>query len=511
MSGRDRTSLYSLGTWALIAIAGLLAVVSPTDPDLFWHLKNGEITLASGFATLDAYSYTARGHTWMAHEWPFDIGVYLLTKTFGYRAAVLVAGLLQALGTWTFVRLARERGASHALTVALTAIFLVFIAPTWGVRAQLATTPMAGAFYFVLLGYRKNPQKPKILWVLPPLMFVWTNLHASFPLGFSIFGFFLFGAVAERFLYRTPKGMRPIRPLAVTFAACTLVTLVNPVGLKLWTYPLPYLFSSTSYIQVVAEWQSIDFHDPLKLVFAVVLCVIGILGIGRPVTLATRRRFRLRLRSRFNLTDVALLVFATTMALRYSRLLPLYGLLILPLLGEIVARTWPALSRRAEYVAARPSVAKPFDYVLVGLVVAGFALVVIRAPDAQLGSAPRTDARFPYPVDAATFLANVAGDAPQVFNEYVWGGYLLYRLYPRGTIFIDGRADLFRERVFDEYTAIHELGPHYLEGLEKSGTNYVLLPPDAHLATALSAQPGWRRVFADKIAVVYERVPDRAL
>jgi hypothetical protein len=298
-----------------------------------------------------------------------------------------------------------------------------------------------------------------------------------------------------------------VQPLLYALAACTLVTLANPVGLRLWTYPLPYLFSGTPDIRVIQEWQSVDFHDPLKLVFAAALWGVGIVGLGRPVTRAARQRFRLRLRARFDLIDVTLLVFATTMGLRYGRLVPLYGMLVLPLLGEVVARTWPPLSRRAELVAIDRSVARPFDYVLACVVVALFGALLVRAPDAQLGLRPRTDARFPYPVGAVTFLEGVAslGAPPRVFNEYAWGGYLLYRLYPRATVFIDGRADLYRDRIFDEYGTIHELAPTYRDALASSGSDFVLMPPDSLLTTALGTDAGWRRVFADKVAVVFQR------
>src|SRR5260370_29699104 len=40
------------------------------DPDMWWHLKTGELILSTHrWATTDAYSYTSAGAPWLASEW----------------------------------------------------------------------------------------------------------------------------------------------------------------------------------------------------------------------------------------------------------------------------------------------------------------------------------------------------------------------------------------------------------------------------------------------------------
>src|SRR6266404_256734 len=52
------------------------------DPDMWWHLKTGELILSTHrWATTDAYSYTSAGAPWMSAEWLGDVliaGVYRL-------------------------------------------------------------------------------------------------------------------------------------------------------------------------------------------------------------------------------------------------------------------------------------------------------------------------------------------------------------------------------------------------------------------------------------------------
>ena len=126
------------------------------------------------------------------------------------------------------------------------------------------------------------------------------------------------------------------------------------------------------------------------------------------------------------------------------------------------------------------------------------------SPRRGLRSGRAPDGRsFAYPSGAAAYLEGAPG--ARVWNEYAWGGYLLYRLYPNASVFIDGRADLFREGVFADYLTVRDLGPSYREVLARTGSNFVLVRPDCALATVLASDLGWRRVFEDKVSVLYRR------
>ncbi|MBI3286387.1 MAG: hypothetical protein HYZ65_16280, partial [Burkholderiales bacterium] len=54
------------------------------------------------------------------------------------------------------------------------------------------------------------------------------------------------------------------------------------------------------------------------------------------------------------------------------------------------------------------------------------------------------------PVLAADFLRE-AHPAGPMFNEYGWGGYLSWTLYPDYPIYVDGRTDLYDEAFLLDY------------------------------------------------------------
>src|SRR3954462_13244906 len=77
---------YSLLAGLMIAFAGLVTFVAPTDPDVWWHLSNGKLIVMSGVPTHDVYSFTANGRPWFVQEWLTELAMYGLKSAFGYGA-----------------------------------------------------------------------------------------------------------------------------------------------------------------------------------------------------------------------------------------------------------------------------------------------------------------------------------------------------------------------------------------------------------------------------------------
>ncbi|MFL5735035.1 MAG: hypothetical protein ACJ78Q_17905, partial [Chloroflexia bacterium] len=203
---------------------------------------------------------------------------------------------------------------------------------------------------------------------------------------------------------------------------------------------------------------------------------------------------------RIDITDAIILAAFTLLALQAVRLIPIYGVMVLPLLAGGVVRTWPGLSSRGEEPA--PQVEgrlNPF----VGLAGAALlAYLVFSSPQAQTGPEPRTDTGFVYPTKAVDYLANVQGPV-RLYNNFAWGGYLIYRLYPQRLVFIDGRADMYREGIFDDFMTVQNVAPSWRELLARYDVNFVMIVPGSPLDYALAHEPGWKAVYKDGAAVVY--------
>lgn len=91
--------------------------------------------------------------------------------------------------------------------------------------------------------------------------------------------------------------------------------------------------------------------------------------------------------------------------------------------------------------------------------------------------------------------------AQPVFNEYSFGGYLIYAgIRP----FIDGRADLYGPVFMRAYDAATSPNRAALEDLFRTyGVRWTLLQPGSSAVQILDLMPHWCRLYSDEVAVVH--------
>jgi hypothetical protein len=124
------------------------------------------------------------------------------------------------------------------------------------------------------------------------------------------------------------------------------------------------------------------------------------------------------------------------------------------------------------------------------------------------GGQPLVQAGFDptaFPVEAVA-RARAAGLPGPVFNEFAWGGYLLYA-WPEQPVFIDGQTDFYGEQLTREYVTIRETGAGWQEALARRGIELMVLPPDAPLVRALAESPSWKLQYVDATAAVLQHRP----
>ena len=84
------------------------------------------------------------------------------------------------------------------------------------------------------------------------------------------------------------------------------------------------------------------------------------------------------------------------------------------------------------------------------------------------------DRSVPLPVEAANFIAEHHPPG-KLFNEYLWGGYLIYRFMPNPVVFVDGRNDLYPPEFMADFFRVQSGAPGYEEVLDRHGIGSALL------------------------------------
>jgi hypothetical protein len=91
-----------------------------------------------------------------------------------------------------------------------------------------------------------------------------------------------------------------------------------------------------------------------------------------------------------------------------------------------------------------------------------------------------------------------------MFNEFNWGGYLLYRLWPEQKVFLDSQTDFYGEKLVKEYERILTAQGDWQALLDTYSVKWVILPHTAPLLPALQNE-NWQTLYSDQIATILKR------
>jgi len=438
---RRAFSFLTMLAFLLVTLEFMMTRGSVVDPDIWWHLRNAEYLFQHHqFPRADMYSFTVAGHPWINHEWLSEIPYYLAWRAGGLSGinAVMFAIISLIFLGLLYLSYMETR---HFKAAIVACCFLTFIGSvSFGPR-----TILFGYLYLVLLliilqRFRQKGTAP--LWLIPPLFCLWANTHGSWSLGLIIFSIITaagfaqgsWGHVdAERW---TPSQMGK---LVVTGLASVAALFVNPFGSRLVFYPFDMAFRQKLNISHVAEWVSVDFHDLRgKFVLALLLTLL--------VTALVRR-------TRWQLAEVGVVLFALYSGLTYIRFLFLLAVVIAPVLSRI-------LDFVPQY---RPEADTPVINAFVICLMVG-SIIYYWPPRAEMEKAVAAQ----YPAEAVAYLKAHSLQGPML-NHYLWGGYLGWNDRDL-KVFVDSRVDIF------EYAGVMR---DYLDllSLKQSRLN-VNMPPE---------------------------------
>jgi hypothetical protein len=465
----------------MVLFLGLFAMAARnvTDPDIWWHLKTGQLMVVQkSVPHADSFSYTRAGEPWIAHEWLADVLLFEVQHNAGWGALIVAFAL--AIGA-AFFLLYRRCGSNPYVAGAATLLAAFATRPTWGVRPQVLSVLLTSLWLLIL---ERSEEKPKILWWTLPLTLLWVNLHAGFALGLVLYGLFLAGERVEAPLGRG-QSPRSFGSAVLILALDLVIVPLNPNGARLFWYPIQTLHSAAMQ-KYIAEWASPNFHRAEYLP-----CLLIVLG-----TFAALSWPRFNLRPR----DLLLLLVSLFAALRSIRLVPLFVLIAVPLLSRQLCG-WSMQPSTTQLLRGNPR--GVIRSVLNGAIALSMALFAIFHTAHVIRGQPAIEAQT-LPEGAIAFLQSHPPIRP-VFNHYDWGGYLIWRLYPSVRVFIDGRADLYGEEFFHEFADTYQFKDDWRRTLDRWSIGTVLVPAGSPLATGLRQIPVWTVSYEDSQAVIFTR------
>jgi len=105
-----------------------------------------------------------------------------------------------------------------------------------------------------------------------------------------------------------------------------------------------------------------------------------------------------------------------------------------------------------------------------------------------------------FPVQAMNWL-EVHPQSGGMFNEFNWGGYILYRTWPQQQVFLDSQSDFYGEALMKDYEQVASMQGDWENLLGKYQVGWAIIPREWTLTRELKTQ-GWEIVFQDQTTVI---------
>lgn len=458
--GADLTAMA-----AGLALAGLVLFVPAilNDPDTYWHLAAGQWMLDHGrVPQVDVFSHTRAGAPWVPHEWLSEVLMALAWRAGSWPGVLALYALAAGVAVTLMVRrLSRDLSGIGLLLAGVLAFGC--IAPSLVARPHLLVLPVLVGWVCLLLEARDRGRAPPLAAAL--LMLLWANLHGSYVLGLALAAAFALEALIE-----AQDRLEVVKRWGVFGLLSGIAAALTPNGLQGLLHP--FAITSMSALPTITEWRPADFSKVTPLEIAILATVF--IGLSRGVRVPAVR--------------LLIVVGLLHLALAHMR-----HQLVLAAVAPLVLAPYFGGGGR------RPAPAGPSGRALALAGVAAMGLLAVRLALPIERTADR--------ITPAAALAKVPAElrARPVFNEYDFGGYLIFAGVPT---FIDGRADMYGDAFTADYMRAEGGDQAHLEALlGDHGVAWTLLRPQSPAADWLDAQPGWRRLHADRLAVVHVRAP----
>ncbi len=478
--------IRNLPLFILLVVIFYLVAGPLRDFDIFFHIKSGEVIAHEGIIHHDVFSFVTSGREWFPYEWLFQIGAYYFQNVFGFEAfryftAMFVVVMIILLN----IILRRFTEVNKWAALVLLGVFSALTANFWTARPHIvAYTFLLVNLALILNYFLKNKNW---LWLSLPITLAWANLHGSIFLDIGFFAGYTVLSVVQWRLSKDRLWLKKAQILGLFTIITSLLSILPPLGFT--QFRLLIMFAQKSQIirNFVDEWVPLASSQ-----FNFYLYIIVHIGV---------------------MVSAFLVVLKKKNWQKSVWLWPLVGLMFSPYLASrnvflgnasaLIIMAWVIghIKKWNKWIACILFVMFTFF--------CGWWWWQIRA-------SYQVNKRY-FPVQAANFIIEHQLQG-RMFNEYGYGGYLLYRLYPQQKVFVDGRTDLYlcceipelmdltREKNAPDADYKIKLNKLW----DKHQISFVLLRTEKHtevrrIARILTDDPEWSLLFWDDYSQLFVR------
>lgn len=455
--------------------------INAITQDLGRHIKTGEIIWTTHSVNkTNFFSYTFPDFPFINHHFGSEILFYLIYTSFGFLGTLVVSALCSIIGFLLLFRYSLKK--TNLLTVSFISFLLLGILyERTDVRPEAFSYLLFSLFLVIL--FKNREKTTKWLYVLIPLQLLWVNLHIYWVIGVITVGLFFLDACISFIT----KGNNPLKhtkqllPLFFVLTFAALSTALNPSGISGTLYPFR-VFDNYGY--------NIEENQNIFLLWEMF-----------------QKRTII-----FFWVSVVLLFTLLSIRIRYTRPIDWLISITFTILGIFAIRNFPlfAFAIFIPFVYHLSPLCKPLEkkskfYLLLGvccllLVIWQLHYVFTTKP---FSFAPPTGA-----TKAVDFMLAKNLKGP-IFNNFDIGSYLIFKLYPKEKVFVDGRPEAYPASFFQNTYIPMQQDPKIFEQIDKKyhfNTIFFAHTDQTPWATQflrhIVKNPDWKTLYLDDTVII---------
>lgn len=560
MSPQNTPVWGKIGLLWLIFVPLCMAIYVLAQPlapnDLWYHLRAGAWMIQHhSFPRVAMFTPSVpAGTPYFYQSWIAEIIMYFTLKWGGLAGSQILRAVCFTSAIAIFIASAGRRakvllstpgedsfndGARRVVLVGLFALFMCI--PNTDLRPQTFSLPLFAVFAATIFAWPHFTRRQLMIRAacLTGLMAIWANTHGAFATGLILLLVFCvgetvhfrFGKSWSRYLGNRLEASH-LKIAWITFLGSLVAACINPRGWGIFIYVLQ-LTGNAINKKYNQEWQPPNWSDGSNVAFfccgiAILLLLALILSRQKDKNASVKNDVKstsgmLGLRS----GELLVITIFFVMGLRNVRSILWFALLFIIAGTALICRAFPAAAKNEAEVI--PPAMQKMNALLV---IIACCLVIPFLPrfkpllpwpeyyqqrfaspsevqaSSELKNTPAMMLAVNTPVAAAEFLRR---NPPQglLWNDMVFGSYLVWSLYPAQGPWADPRIELRPDAFWETYLDTCHAKNNPAATLAQRGFSDVLINKEAanenKLKQNLRSSSRWKVIYEDRISLLFRQ------
>lgn len=485
------SELFFIGLFIYIFIFRTYGILN-SDTDMFWHIRQGEWLIDNHKIVIDReiFSYMFDANNWKYLSWLSDIMYAAMYRLWGIGSIIVLTQIVITLTVYMIFRYLCKKGVKIWISLPLIFIFINFYSFHWLPRAAIFSYFFT-AFWFIVIDKYYTDGNKKLLYTLPLIQIIWTNMQSSFLYGYIIFFFFGLSAIIEIIFFDKKEKIKTFINLFIFGSITLLVSGINPFGFGY--FELINSDALAFFSERTSEYMSVDMHNIFMVNIYFIVMLVLLIFYGKKEKPAY----------------ILLLVFWQYSGFEYVRHMALFGIMAMLIVPQLIKDEFNIknrfISKIYNFIAKlEESEKKRKGYYIPLIMVIIFIFIGIDKTISKNTGFKYKVENGKFPVKAIEYIKKnpIKGNC---YNDYFAGGYMIWEFYPKRVVSMDPRATVYPMNLVLENYQIDGFAYNAFELLEKKKINWLFISKESFIAKAVNYRKDIvDEKYRDNFYVIYE-------